>query len=163
VDNEDEMNQFLTFTVSEESYALKVLNVREVLEFINITKVPKMPDFMRGIINLRGSIVPVIDLKLKFGLGKTEKSIDSSVIVCELVIEDKTIIMGLLTDSVQEVISLENNSIEPTPYIGAKIDTSFIEGMGKKGEDFIIILNMNKILSSNEISDIADKVLHEEN
>jgi purine-binding chemotaxis protein CheW len=122
-----------------------------------------MPDFMRGIINLRGSIVPVIDLKLKFGLGKTEKSIDSSVIVCELVIEDKTIIMGLLTDSVQEVISLENNSIEPTPYIGAKIDTSFIEGMGKKGEDFIIILNMNKILSSNEISDIADKVLHEEN
>jgi purine-binding chemotaxis protein CheW len=150
--DEKQINQYLTFTVSEEVYALNVLNVREVLEFSQLSKVPRMPDFMRGIINLRGSIVPVIDLKLKFGLGVTEKSIDTSVIVCELTIDDEQVVMGLLTDSVKEVINLDNNDIEPTPYVGAKIDTAFIYGMGKKDDNFIIILNMEKILTASELN-----------
>ena len=155
MDNEDTMEQFLTFTVSDESYALNVNNVREVLEFTNISKVPRMPEFMRGIINLRGSIVPVIDMKMKFGLGKTEKTIATSIVVCELLMDEETIVMGLLTDSVQEVIDLDSNDIEPTPYVGARIDTSFILGMGKRGDEFIIILNMQKILTSGEISEIS--------
>ncbi|MDC7224402.1 MAG: chemotaxis protein CheW [Spirochaetales bacterium] len=152
---EKKINQYLTFTVSEEAYALNVLNVREVLEFSQLSKVPRMPDFMRGIINLRGSIVPVIDLKLKFGLGKTEKTIDTSIIVCEMVMEEETIVMGLLTDSVKEVIDLDETEIEPTPYVGAKIDTAFIYGMGKKDEEFLIILNMEKILSANELNMVS--------
>ena len=153
--DEKKINQYLTFTVSEEVYALNVLNVREVLEFSQISKVPRMPDFMRGIINLRGSIVPVIDLKLKFGLSKTEKTINTSIIVCEMVLEEETIVMGLLTDSVSEVIDLDENEIEPTPYVGAKIDTAFILGMGKKDDKFLIILNMEKILTANELNMVS--------
>ncbi len=153
--DEKKTNQYLTFTVSEEVYALNVLNVREVLEFSQISKVPRMPNFMRGIINLRGSIVPVIDLKLKFGMGQTEKTIDTSIIVCEMVLEEETIVMGLLTDSVREVIDLDENEIEPTPYVGAKIDTAFILGMGKKDDEFLIILNMEKILTANELNMVS--------
>ncbi|MDC7221722.1 MAG: chemotaxis protein CheW [Spirochaetales bacterium] len=153
--DEKTINQYLTFTVSDEVYALNVLNVREVLEFSQISKVPRMPDFMRGIINLRGSIVPVIDLKLKFDQGATEKTIDTSVIVCEMVMEEETVIMGLLTDSVKEVIDLDANEIEPTPYVGAKIDTAFIQGMGKKDDEFLIVLNMEKILTANELSMVS--------
>lgn len=150
-----QINQYLTFTVNEEIYALNVLNVREVLEFSRLSKVPRMPDFMRGIINLRGSIVPVIDLKLKFGLGMTEKSIDTSIIVCELEMDDEMIVMGLMTDSVREVINLDSADIEPTPYVGAKIDTAFIQGMGKKDDEFLIILNMDKILTANELTMVS--------
>jgi purine-binding chemotaxis protein CheW len=151
----ERINQYLTFTVSEEAYALNVLNVREVLEFTRLSKVPRMPEFMRGIINLRGSIVPVIDLKLKFGLGFTEKTIDTSIIVCEMVMDDETIVMGLMTDSVKEVIDLDDDDIEPTPYVGAKIDTAFILGMGKKDDKFLIVLNMERILTSNELNMVS--------
>lgn len=151
MDDQDLLGQYLTFTISDEKYAFNVLNTREVLNFTNVSKVPKMPEYMRGIINLRGSIVPVIDLKLKFGMGITEKSVNSSVVVCEMVLDDKILVMGLLTDSVQEVISLNRESIDDTPYVGANIDTSFIEGMGKRDDEFIIILNMKKIFSANEI------------
>ncbi len=152
---EKKMNQYLTFTVSEEAYALNVLNVREVLEFTQLSKVPRMPEFMRGIINLRGSIVPVIDLKLKFGLGLTEKTIDTSIIVCEMVMDEETIVMGLMTDSVKEVIDLDDDDIEPTPYVGAKIDTAFILGMGKKDDKFLIVLNMEKVLTANELNMVS--------
>lgn len=151
----DELAQYLTFTVSSEHYALNVVNVKEVQEFTELTKVPRMPDFMRGIINLRGSVVPVIDLKLKFGLGNTDKTIDTSIIVTEVVLDGETVTMGLLTDSVEEVIELRDSEIEPTPYIGTKIDTAFIRGMGRKGEDFLIVLDINKVLSTSEITMVA--------
>ncbi len=151
----DEIAQYLTFTVSSESYALNVINVKEVQEFRELTKVPRMPDFMRGIINLRGSVVPVIDLKLKFGLGSTDKTIDTSIIVTEVELEGEAVTMGLLTDSVEEVIELKDSEIEPTPYIGTKIDTAFIRGMGRKGDDFLIVLDINKVLSTSEISLVA--------
>ena len=159
--DENMSNQYLTFKVNEEKYAFNVLNVREVLELAQLSKVPRMPDFMRGIINLRGSIVPVIDLKLKFGLGKTEKETDTSIIVCELFINDETIVMGLLADSVQEVINLEEKDIDPTPYVGAEIDTAFIQGMGKRNDEFIIILNMERILTVNELSLVSEVPLKE--
>ncbi|MDC7241763.1 MAG: chemotaxis protein CheW [Spirochaetales bacterium] len=150
-----DISQYLTFTINNESYALNVSNVKEVQEFTSLTKVPRMPDFMRGIINLRGSVVPVIDLKMKFGLGATEKDIDTSIIVTEVTIEGEQVTMGLLTDSVKEVIELSEADIEPTPYIGTKIDTAFIKGMGKKGDDFLIVLDIDKVLTVSEISMVA--------
>lgn len=150
-----EMTQYLTFTINDESYALNVINVKEVQEFTSLTKVPRMPDFMRGIINLRGSVVPVIDLKMKFGMGSTEKDIDTSIIVTEVSMDDDTVTMGLLTDSVKEVIELNDSEIEPTPYIGTKIDTAFIKGMGKKDDTFLIVLDINKVLTINEISMVS--------
>ncbi len=148
-------NQYLTFKVDEELYAINVTNIREVLEFQTVSKVPRMPEFMRGIINLRGSVVPVIDLKMKFGIGETEKSIDTSVIVTEIKIDDEDIVMGLLTDSVNEVVDIDSDKIEPAPNIGTKIDSSFIRGMGRKDEQFIIILNINKVLTNSELSELA--------
>lgn len=149
------LNQFLTFLVNQETYAVSVGHIREVLEFQSPSVVPRMPDYMRGIINLRGSVVPVIDLKMKFGLGETEKTVDASVIVSEIELEGKEIILGLLTDAVSEVIEIAPEEIEPSPSIGTAIDSSFIEGMGKKGEDFFVILNINKVLTSGEIAEIA--------
>ncbi|MDC7234270.1 MAG: chemotaxis protein CheW [Spirochaetales bacterium] len=150
-----EISQYLTFTINDESYALNVSNVKEVQEFTSLTKVPRMPDFMRGIINLRGSVVPVIDLKIKFGMGSTEKDIDTSIIVTEVKMDDETVTMGLLTDSVKEVIELSETEIEPTPYIGTKIDTAFIKGMGKKDDNFLIVLDIDKVLTVNEISMVS--------
>jgi len=149
--DENSLNQYLTFTVSDELYAINVSHIREVLEFQSVSKVPRMPDFMRGIINLRGSVVPVLDLKMKFGLGKTEKSIDSSVIVTEMSMDNEMVVIGLLTDAVSEVLELEDDDIEPTPYIGTHVQTEFIKGMGKKGETFIIILDINRVLTYQEI------------
>ena len=137
-------------------YALSVHQIREVLEFQSVSKIPRMPGFMRGIINLRGSVVPVIDLKMKFGIGETEKSIDTSIIVTELDMEENTVTMGLMTDAVSEVIDIEADTIEPAPQIGTEIDSSFIKGMGRKDEDFIIILDLNRVMTSGEIHDLAE-------
>lgn len=153
--SENNLNQYLTFTVSNELYALNVSNIREVLEFQTVTKVPRMPDFMKGVINLRGSVVPVLDLKMKFGLGDTDKTIDTSVIVTEMEMEEETVVIGLLTDAVNEVLELNEEEIEPTPYMGTKVQSEFIKGMGKKGEEFIIVLDINRILSAQEIQAAA--------
>ena len=149
------INQYLTFNVDKEHFAINVANIREVLEFQSVTKVPRMPDYMRGIINLRGSVVPVLDLKMKFGLGQTDKSIDTSVIVTEIKLDEEDIVIGLLTDSVSEVVDIDEDHIEPAPSIGANIDSSFIQGMGKKDDEFIIILNINKVLTSNELASLS--------
>lgn len=149
------IKQYLTFYVDGENYAINVGNIREVLEFQSVSKVPRMPSYVKGIINLRGSVVPVIDLKMKFELGETQKTIDTSVIVTEIKIDNEVVVIGLLTDAVNEVIDIEDSMIEPTPNIGTSIDSSFIQGMGKKGDNFIIILNINKILTTGEISDLS--------
>lgn len=156
----DILNQYLTFTIDKENYAINVANIREVLEFQGVSRVPRMPDFMRGIINLRGKVVPVIDLKIKFGLGETLKGLNTSVIVTELLFENDQIIMGLLTDSVSEVIELEEDEIEDTPYIGTKIEAAYIRGLGKKNGKFIIILDIEKVLISSKIQElVADAII----
>ena len=151
------IKQYLTFTINDETYALSVLNVKEVQEYATVSKVPRMPDFMRGVINLRGSVVPVIDLKMKFGLGETEKTIDTSIIVTEMKMDDEMVTMGLLTDAVKEVIDMNDDEIEPTPYVGTKIDTAFIRGMGRKNENFLIVLDIEKVLSVSELTMVAEK------
>ncbi|MBU1168777.1 MAG: chemotaxis protein CheW [Proteobacteria bacterium] len=147
-----ETSQYLTFTLDEEVYALDIKQVREVLDFTEITKVPRMPGFMRGVINLRGGVVPVVDLRLKFGLTKTEKKVDTCIIIMELTLDGETTRIGALADSVREVLNLEPDQIEPAPKLGMRLKTDFIKGMGKKNDEFIIILDIDKIFSSDELS-----------
>ncbi|MFH2066460.1 MAG: chemotaxis protein CheW [Pseudomonadota bacterium] len=147
-----ETGQFLTFKLDEEVYALDILQVREVLDYTTITKVPKMPKFMRGVINLRGGVVPVIDLRLKFGLDIADNTVDTCIIIMEISLDGETTLLGALADSVQEVITLDSEQIEPPPKIGTRLNTEFIKGMGKKNDDFIILLDIDRVFSSEELS-----------
>ena len=146
-----EITQYLTFKLGDEVFALDIAKVREVLDFTTLTRVPKMPEFMRGVINLRGSVVPVADLRLKFGMTQTEKTTDTCVIITEVSVDGETAVLGALADSVQEVMELEQHSIEPPPRIGTQLRTEFIKGMGRQGERFIIILDIDKIFSVEEL------------
>jgi len=147
--------QYLTFQLGEEVFAIDVSRVREILEFTTITKVPKTPDYMRGVINLRGSVVPVLDMRLKFGMTKTEKKVDTCIIVVEVLLENETIIIGSLVDSVQEVFELDPDQIEPAPKIGIQLKTEFIKGMGKKDDRFIIILDTDKVFNAEELNAVT--------
>ena len=144
-------NQYLTFKLDQEIYALDISQVREVLDFTEVTKVPRMPPFMRGVINLRGGVVPVVDLRLKFGIEASDKTVDTCIIIMEIAIDSETTLLGSLADSVQEVITLEKEQIEPPPKIGTRLNTEFIKGMGKRNDELIIILDIDRIFSSNEL------------
>ncbi len=148
--------QYLTFLLGEEVFALDVANVREILEFITITKVPKTPEYMRGVVNLRGSVVPVVDMRLKFGMSETTRSLNTCIVVVELSLAGETTIIGMLTDSVQEVFELEPIDIEAPPKIGTQLRTEFIKGMGKRDDSFIIILDIDKIFSMEELITALD-------
>jgi purine-binding chemotaxis protein CheW len=143
--------QYLTYKLGEEVFALDISKVREVLDFTDITKVPRTPDFMRGVINLRGSVVPVVDMKLKFDMNKTEKTVNTCIIITEVTVDGETTVLGALADSVQEVIDLESDRIEPAPRIGTTVYHEFIKGMGKHNEHFIIILDIDKVFSAEDL------------
>ena len=147
-----EMTQYLTFKLDEEIFALDIGKVREVLDFTSVTKVPRTPEFMRGVINLRGSVVPVVDLRLKFGMSKTEKTVNTCIIIVEVAVDEETTILGVLADSVQEVMDLEPDHIEPAPKIGTRLNTEFIKGMGKHNNNFIIILDIDKVFTTSELA-----------
>ena len=149
-------NQYLTFTLDGEQYAVEVGKVKEVLEFTDLTKVPRTHDFMRGVINLRGSVVPVVDLRLKFDMGKTEQTIDTSIVVMEVGIDSEMVVIGTLADSVQEVIGLNDQQIEPAPSIGTAIDNKFIRGIGKLEDRFIIILDIDRIFKDEELATVTE-------
>lgn len=146
--------QYLTFQLKDEVFAIDVVNVREILELNTVTKVPQTPDYMRGVINLRGSVVPVLDMRLKFGMAMTEKTIDTCIVVVEVAFDGEDVIIGALVDSVQEVFELESEQIEPAPRIGTHLKTEFIKGMGKKDDRFIIILDIDRVFSAEEITTI---------
>jgi len=151
-----ETTQYLTFKLGDEVFALDISKVREVLDFTTVTKVPRTPDFMRGVINLRGSVVPVVDMRLKFGMSTTEQSVNTCIIIAEITLDDETTVLGALADSVQEVFDLEPDQIEPAPKIGTRLNTEFIKGMGKRDEQFIIILDINKVFSSDELAMVQE-------
>ncbi len=142
--------QYLTYKLADEVYAFEISKVREVLDFTPLTKVPKMPDFLRGVINLRGSVVPVVDLRLKFGMEKTERTANTCVIITEVRVDGEPVILGTLADAVHMVMDLDSGSIEPPPKIGTGLNTSFIRGMGKHQEGFIIILDIDRMFSADE-------------
>lgn len=144
--------QYLTFKLDGEVFALDISKVREVLDFTTITKVPRTPEFMRGVINLRGSVVPVVDVKLKFGMPMTEKTVNTCIIITEVIVDGETVILGALADSVQEVMELEPDHIEPAPKMGTKLNIEFIKGMGKQNDQFIILLDIDKVFSTEELA-----------
>jgi len=143
---------YLTFNLDKDRFAVNVLKAREVLDVKTITRVPQAPRFMLGVINLRGGVVPVIDLRLKFGLPKTELTQDSSIIVMEVVVDDDPVVVGALVDSVDEVLELDEQQIEPPPRLGTRLKTEFIQGMGSYGEQFIILLDIDRVFSAEELA-----------
>jgi len=148
--------QCLTFKLADETFAVDVAKVREILDFSTVTKVPQTPDFMRGVINLRGSVVPVVDMRLKFGMSETAKTVNTCIIVMEIMLDNETAVVGALADSVQEVLELEPENIEPAPRIGTKLNTEFLVGMGKHNESFIMILNIDKVFTLDELSSVKE-------
>ena len=146
-----ETSQYLAFNLEEEVFAFDISNVREVLEFDTVTKVPQTPEMMKGVINLRGSVVPVVDMRIKFGMGATEKTVNTVIIIIEIDLDDESTMIGALVDSVKEVMDLDTDHIDPPPNIGTQLNTEFIRGMGKQDGEFIIILDIEKIFSSEEL------------
>jgi purine-binding chemotaxis protein CheW len=150
----EQASQYLTFRLGEEVFALEIAQVREVLDYTQITRVPRMPEFMRGVINLRGSVVPVVDLRLKFGMSATERTVNTCVIIVEVTLADERMLLGALADSVQEVVDLEARQIEPAPRIGSSVRAEFIRGMGKRDERFVIILDIDRVFAGGELAQV---------
>ena len=147
--------QYLTFTLHGEMVAVGILNVKEIIEYGNLTEIPMMPSFIRGVINLRGSVVPVIDLSCRFGNQITEISKRTCIVIVEVQEGDFKHDIGIMVDAVSEVIEIAGSEIEPAPSFGAKIRADFIHGMGKVAGKFVIILNIMKVLSVDEIAMLA--------
>jgi purine-binding chemotaxis protein CheW len=147
-----ETTQFLTFKLEDEVFALGIAQVREVLDFTTVTRIPDMPEFMLGVINLRGSVVPVVDMRLKFGLSPSETRTNTCIIIVEIELDGETTILGALADSVQEVLELDPDQVEPPPRIGTRLKSKFIKGMGKHDDQFIIILDIDRVFSADELA-----------
>ncbi|MBY0454693.1 MAG: chemotaxis protein CheW [Burkholderiaceae bacterium] len=148
----EEKKQYLTFMLSGESFAIGILCIKEIIEYTGLTQVPMMPDCIRGVINLRGSVVPVLDLAVRFGKKSGEITKKTCIVIIEVASGDERHDMGVVVDAVNAVLEIPHSEIEPPPAFGAKIRTDFIEGMGKVGGKFVILLNANQVLSIEELS-----------
>lgn len=151
-----EVKQYLTFMLDREIFALEVGKVLEILDSPALTKIPRTPDFMRGVINLRGRVVPVVDLRLRFGMERAPETAGTCIVVMEIEIDGEGTVLGALVDSVREVIDLEQGHIEPPPRIGTRLRTDFIRGMGRRDEDFLIILDIDRVFSQDELEMVRD-------
>jgi purine-binding chemotaxis protein CheW len=149
-------NTYLTFHLDGELFGLNIHLVREVLEYTAITRVPMTAEFMRGVINVRGHVVPVVDLRRKFGLAKAEQTVNTCIIIVELEVDGESSTMGALVDGVQEVLDIMPGQIETTPRLGSRIDTRFIQGIAKQNDDFVILLDIQAIFSMDELSMLAE-------
>ncbi len=150
------IEQYLSFTLAGETYALAVENVREVLEMSTITPLPRVPAFMRGVINVRGSVVPVIDLRLKMGMSMTEKGIDTCVVVLDIPSTEGMATVGALVDSVQEVVEFDSASVEPPPRMGTSVRAEHLRGIGKRDERFVLILDISTIFKEGELQSLTE-------
>lgn len=164
-----ESGQYLTFMLTGEVYAVGILNIKEIIEYGGLTEVPMMPSFIRGVINLRGQVVPVVDLAARFGKGATGVARRTSIVIVETTSADPehdgsehvTQYIGVMVDAVNEVVEIAHGDIEPPPAFGAKIRPSFISGMAKLGERFTIVLNVSQVLSIEEMATIGESLLGE--
>ncbi len=145
-----ETQKYLTFKLAEEEYGVVILKVREIIGIMSITAVPQVPAHMKGVINLRGKVIPVMDLRLKFGFEEIEHTEQTCIIVVDVGKE-----IGIIVDTVSEVLDLKGENIEPPPSLGGSVDTSFILGMGKVDDAVKILLNIDKVLTTDELIDIA--------
>ncbi|HYD85753.1 MAG TPA: chemotaxis protein CheW [Opitutus sp.] len=147
--------QYITFKLGDELFAIDVAQVREVLELPLITRVPTAPAYMRGVVNVRGKAVPIVDLRAKFGLPSTADTLNSRIVVMELMLDGESTVVGGVADSVHEVIELEGSQIEPPPRIAMRWRTELIRGMGRRGDEFIIILDIEAVFSLAELSAVV--------
>jgi purine-binding chemotaxis protein CheW len=152
------LQSYLTFRLDNEIFAANVSKVLEILEIPRITKVPQSPAYMRGVINLRGNVMPVIDARAKFGLPQAEDTINSCIIVLNIEIDGQYITIGTVVDAVQEVMDIQEEDIQPSPAIGSKYKSEFIRGMVKSNDQFIMVLDPDVVFSSDEASILQDLV-----
>jgi purine-binding chemotaxis protein CheW len=151
----EQQHQYLTFMLNSEIFAIGILRIKEIIEYGNLTEVPRMPDFIRGVINLRGAVVPVIDLGSRFGKQASTVSRRTCIVIIEVQHDDAQQVVGVMVDAVNEVLDIPATEIELAPSFGAKIRADFIRGMGKVDGKFVIILNVDHVLSLEEMSSLA--------
>jgi purine-binding chemotaxis protein CheW len=156
IDKDNKLQTFLSFKLGEEVFAINVSKVINILEMSRITKIPKAPEYMKGVIDLRGTVLPVIDLRIKFGLPEKEATVDTSIIVLSISINGESVLVGVQVDSVKEVLELKTDEIAPSPTIGSKYNSGFIEGMWRTENNFIMILDMDKVFSVDDILDVQE-------
>jgi purine-binding chemotaxis protein CheW len=149
--------QFLTFMLGGEMFAIGILAIKEIIEYSSLTEVPMMPASVRGVINLRGSVVPVVDLSLRFGRAPNAVTKRTCIVIVEISLNDTRQVVGVVVDAVNEVIEIAQADIEPPPTFGTRIRTDFIQGMGKINSRFVILLDVNQVLSLDELAEIAEQ------
>lgn len=149
---EDDQHQYLTFTLGGEMYAIGILNIKEIIEYGTVTTVPMMPGFIRGVINLRGAVVPVVDLAMRFSRAASPVTRRTCIVIIEVESGEERQDVGVVVDAVSEVLEIPAAEVEPAPNFGAKIRADFIQGMGKVNGKFVIILNVDRVLSVDEMS-----------
>lgn len=151
--------KYLTFNLGGEQYGLEILKVREIIGLMDITKVPRTPDYVRGVINLRGKVIPVIDLRNKFEMEKVEDTDQTCIIVVDMILEGNPIQMGVIVDSVSEVLDIMQDDIEDTPSFGTAVTTNFIKGIAKTKGSVKILLNIEEVLTKSEIIALPQNVI----
>jgi purine-binding chemotaxis protein CheW len=157
--------QYVSFILAEELFGVEVTRTREILSLISVTKVPQTPDYLLGVINVRGQVVPVVDMRLKLGQPAGAETENTCIILIEIQVDDEAIVIGVLADAVREVLEISTDQIEPPPRLGTRLNTEFISGMGKINEQFIMLLNIDRIFNADDLSlaqevsgDYADEI-----
>jgi len=158
---DEQLQQYLTFQVGKEKLAIGILDVNEIIEISNVTRVPMTPDYICGVINLRGSVVPVIDLSSRLGHQVSELSKRSCIVLVEVEASEEAQIIGMLVDQVNEILEIPEENIQPAPDFGSDIRTEFIQAMGRVGDDFIILLAINRVLSVDELAQLQSVASNE--
>ena len=148
--------KYLTFALGQEEYGLEILKVREIIGYIEVTSVPQTPVYVKGVINLRGQVIPVIDLRLKFGMSENDVDEQTCIIVIDIASNNKQFQTGIIVDRVSEVLDILDEQIEDAPQFGSSVDTDFILGMGKIGDNVKILLDIDKVLSGDELDYLSN-------
>lgn len=146
--------KYLTFRLGDESYGLQILKVQEILGMMPVTRVPRTPNFIRGVVNLRGKVIPVVDLRCTFNLASLTDTETTCIIVVQIVRDQTTVVMGVIVDAVSEVLDVRAEQVEPAPAFGTEIDTAFILGMGKIADKVVILLDIDRVLSTEQLSTV---------
>ena len=154
----DKAGKYLTFALGKEQYGLEILKVREIIGYMEITAVPQTPHYVKGVINLRGQVIPVIDLRAKFGMETAELTEQTCIIVCEIQSGKRSFSTGIIVDNVEEVLDIPGEDIEEAPQFGSSVDTNFILGMGKIGDTVKILLDIDKVLAGDDFSGLTSNL-----
>ena len=152
----DKEGKYLTFNLADEDYGIGILKIKEIIGMLPITSVPQTPDFVKGVINLRGKVIPVMDLRLRFGMSSIEYTERTCIIVVEIAGHSGTILVGIVVDAVSEVLNIKGDDIEQTPTFGSKLNTDYILGMAKMEGGVKILLDIDQVLSSDELSLLSE-------